>query len=113
MNTLKIIIVIMAIGAMAGVQAQTNQRYSAPKINAAHNNFLKRTNTNLINIDFIVANAIGEIKNAINEEQGSVDGVIDENTPNSTNSVIVLPGADADNVTIVNINEGDGTVISR
>ena len=105
---------MLVVGIINSTSAQTvNQRYSAPRINSAHKDFLKRTNQNLINIDFIVANALGERNKAINEGTENIDGVIDENTPSSSNSVIVLPGADADNVTIININEGDGTAISR
>jgi len=94
-------------------------RFAAPVLNIAANEFNNRFTASSFNTDFLLSHVLNNARQVerlgenvkkntkfITEQTNSLDGAI-------SNSVIVPAGTDADTIIIVNINEGDSFAIQR
>jgi len=94
-------------------------RFAAPSLNNAANDFNNRFTATSFNTDFLLSHVLNnarqverlgsEIKKNtkfVTEQTNTLDGAI-------SNSVIVPAGTEADTIIIINMNEGDSFAIQR
>lgn len=102
---------ILALAANAAAGAN---RFQPPDLAKADEEFQKRFGKEIFNVEFLVANVLGETRSAVRDAEEEVSERLEDDR-NAAGSVILEPGAvrGAHTVIIININEGDSIAIDR
>lgn len=94
--------------------AQANQkRYKAQSLNHATTKFYGRYGADLVNLQYIRADIVGTVKKAVREGKDVLGELNRYVVTNASGSVFVLPGVDAERLTIINDASGRPIAIKR
>ncbi|WP_251359073.1 hypothetical protein [Kangiella sp. TOML190] len=98
----------IAPAAQAGPERYKPKSYNQPSVK-----FYGRYGADLVNWKYIRADIIGQVKKAMREGRDVLGELDDYIVTNASGSVFVLPGVDADELTIINDASGNPIAIRR
>jgi len=89
------------------------QRYQSQNLNGKATSFYGRYGADLINIQYIKADIVGQVKKAIREGTDILQELDEYIIPTANGSVFVLPGVNANELIIFNDGSGSPIAIKR
>lgn len=98
---------------LAPLAEADQQRYQPQNLNGKATSFYGRYGADLINIQYIKADIIGQVKKAIREGTDILQELDEYIIPTANGSVFVLPGVNANELIIFNDGSGSPIAIKR
>lgn len=112
LKSLGLLVVVHAFLLPQDVQAN-QKRYKAQNLNQAPTKFYGRYGADLVNYQYIRADIVGTVKKAVREGKDVLGELNRYVVTNASGSVFVLPGVDAERLTIINDASGTPIAIKR
>ena len=89
------------------------ERYQAKSLSNKATSFYGRYGADLVNVQYIRADIIGQVKKSIREGRDIIQELDEYIIPTANGSVFVLPGVDANELLIYNDGSGNPIAIKR